>query len=98
MIGDVFLCCLDFIIPSGELFECLTELGIERIHRDTFRASSGIGRYALGLLWYFVLTGNDVMNNNFSNFDEEILQEEIDIAKKCVLEVRNLDLREEDIL
>ena len=38
------------------------------------------------------------MNNNFSDFDEEILQEEIDIAKKCVLEVRNLDLREEDIL
>lgn len=79
----------DFIIASGELFEKMLASGIEKIHRDTFHASLGLGRYALGLLWYAVLTGNDVTDNTFSDFDEEIPAEEIAIAKKCVMEIVN---------
>ena len=78
---------VDFIIPSGELFQKLITSGIEKVHRDTFHASLGLGRYALGLLWYKMLTGNDVINNTFSNFDEEVPQTEIKIAKKCVEEI-----------
>ncbi len=77
----------DFIIPSGELFGALLANGTEKIHRDTVHASLGLGRYALGLLWYSVLTGNDVENNTFSDFDEEISAPHIKIAKKCVAEI-----------
>lgn len=74
----------DFIIPSGELFESLLDNGIEKVHRDTFHAGLGLGRYALGLLWYACLTGQHIENNTFSDFDEIISQTEIEIAKKCV--------------
>lgn len=76
----------DFIIPSGEVFQKLIASGIKKVHRDTFHASYGLGRYALGLLWYAMLSGNDVKNNAFSDFDEEISSAEIDVVKKCVQE------------
>jgi hypothetical protein len=43
-----------------------------------------VGRYAIGLLWYTLLTGNDITDNNFNDFDEEITDEEIRIIKECV--------------
>lgn len=76
----------DFIIPSGEVFQKLIASGIEKVHRDTFHASYGVGRYALGLIWYAMLTGNDIKSNTFCDFDEEISVTEIEIAKKCVAE------------
>lgn len=77
----------DDVIPSGEVFQALLANGIEKVHRDTFHASLGLGRYALGLLWYTVLTGRDINTNAFSDFDEEIPQTQIEIAKKCVTEI-----------
>ncbi|MBQ4332409.1 MAG: DUF4886 domain-containing protein [Clostridia bacterium] len=77
----------DYLIPSGEVFGAMIENGIQKIHRDTYHASLGLGRYALGLIWYRVLTGNDVTNNPFNAFDEEVSAEQTAIAKKCVLEV-----------
>lgn len=77
----------DLVIPSGALFQKLLSNGIEKIHRDTFHAKLGLGRYALGLLWYSMLTGNDIENNTFCSFDEEVTKEEIEIIKKCVKEV-----------
>lgn len=77
----------DSIIPSGELFQKLVSSGIKKIHRDTYHASYGLGRYALGLLWYKVLTSSDITNNTFADFDEEITENEIAIAKKCVDDV-----------
>lgn len=74
-----------YIIPSGEVFDALLESGIEKVHRDTFHASLGLGRYALGLTWYRFLTGNDIMCNSFCNFDEPISPEEILLAKQCVM-------------
>ena len=74
----------EFIIPSGELFQKLIEAGIEKVHRDTYHATLGLGRYALGLLWYKALTGKDVMENTFSDFDEEISEKDIKTAKECV--------------
>lgn len=77
----------DLIIPSGELFDKLLKSGIEKVHRDTFHASWGLGRYALGLLWYKALTGRDVADNTFADFDTEIPAEHIEIAKRCVDEI-----------
>jgi len=77
----------EFIIPSGKLMEKLLENGVEKIHRDTFHLRRGISRYAVGLLWYALLSGNDIENNTFCDFDEEVTPEEIAIAKKCVKEL-----------
>lgn len=79
--------CADKIIPSGEVMYALTTHGIEKVHRDTFHASRGLGRYALGLTWYAALTGNDVMDNTFAELDEEASAEEMQIAKECVREI-----------
>lgn len=77
----------DFIIPSGEILQKLIASGIEKVHRDTYHLSYGLGRYAVGLLWYSVLTGNNIKSNAFSDFDEEISEAEIKIAKECVEEL-----------
>ena len=74
----------DGIIPAGELFTALLAKGIPSVQRDTFHASLGLGRYALGLLWYRMLTGNSVAENSFACFDKPIPPEEIQIAKACV--------------
>ncbi len=72
------------IIPSGELFQGLIAEGINKIHRDTFHASLGLGRYALGLLWYKKLMGNDITDNSFCEFDEPVSCDDIAIVKKVL--------------
>jgi len=72
----------DGIIPSGELIGLLVTDGI-KIHRDDQHVSLGLGRYALGLLWYAYLTGRDVANNTFADFDEAI-------EKKYILRAKNV--------
>lgn len=73
-----------FIIPSGKLFQELLAQGISKVHRDTFHASLGLGRYALGLLWYRALTGRSVFQNTFCDFDEPVTAEEMETAKRAV--------------
>lgn len=77
----------DFIIPAGELMEKLTEAGIEKVHRDTFHAGWGLGRYAIGLLWYAMLMDKDVSEDKFDDLDEPATEEELSIARKCVSEI-----------
>lgn len=74
----------DGIIPSGKLLMNLLQSGIKQVHRDTFHASLGLGRYALGLLWYRMLTGNSAIENSFCALDQPALEEEIRIVKMCV--------------
>ena len=74
----------DTVIPSGTLFQHLLQNGIEKLHRDGFHASMGLGRYALGLLWYRILSGKDVTKNTFRDFDQPVTEEEISIIKQCV--------------
>ena len=74
----------DGVIPSGTLFGMMLDSGIEKIHRDTFHASLGLGRYALGLLWFRMLTGMSVAENSFAELDEPASDREIAIAKSCV--------------
>ena len=72
------------IIPSGELMELLYLNGASKIYRDTFHASYGLGRYAVGLLWYKLFTGRDVSANTFCQLDEEVSAEDLAIARRCV--------------
>ena len=81
------------IIPSGEAMAAAMDMGIEKIHRDTFHAGYGAGRYLLALLWYAYLTGRDISENSFSRFDVPTTDEEIRIVKaavKATLEKGNL--------
>lgn len=72
------------IIRSGELFGALAQKGIKGIHRDTSHASFGLGRYALGLLWYRTITQNQVSENRFCDFDEPISEKAIHVIKETV--------------
>ena len=74
----------DGIIPSGEIFGALLKSGVAKIHRDTFHASLGLGRYALGLLWFKVLTGKSVIDNGFCELDEPADENEIKAVKQYV--------------
>lgn len=77
----------DGVIPSGELFAEMLANGIEKIHRDTFHARLGLGRYALALLWYGVLCGKDVSGDAFDAFDEPVEERERRIAIECVSKI-----------
>lgn len=77
----------DYIIKSGELFQRIIETETSKVHRDTFHAHLGIGRYALGLLWYRTITGNSVMNNTFDDLDKYATPEQILIVKNCVEDI-----------
>ncbi len=70
----------DGLIPCGRAMLNATKLGIEKIHRDTFHAALGVGRYLLGLTWYKTLTGNDISANDFDEFDVPVSDEERKIA------------------
>ena len=77
----------DAVIKSGTLLQKLIDKGMGKVHRDTFHATLGAGRYALGLLWYKTLTRNDIANNTFCDFDEEVTDEQIKIIKSCIEEL-----------
>ena len=77
----------NFVIPTGEVFNDMTKRGIEKIHRDTFHASHGKRRYASGLIWYSKITKNDVLNNSFCDFDEEIPNGEISVIQNIVSKI-----------
>ncbi len=74
----------DMIVPSGELIQKLHSAGAGKLHRDGYHLSYGLGRYAVGLLWYKLLSKNDISGNVFCDFDEEITESEIKLAKECV--------------
>lgn len=76
----------DGIIPSGKLMLALSEHS--PVHRDTFHASLGLGRYALGLLWYRVLSGESVEGCPFRDLDvpteEELIATALELVDKLV--------------
>ena len=74
----------DGIIPSGELMELLRIYGAEGIYHDTFHAGRGLGRYAVGLLWFRYFNGRSVLNNSFNELDEPATEESLRIARQCV--------------
>ena len=80
----------DGIIPSGEVAERATALGVEKIHRDGAHIGLGTGRYALALTWLEALTGKSAIGNSFRDFDVEVTDEEIDIAQRAAHEICEL--------
>ncbi len=75
----------DGIIPSGEAMMKALELGVKQVHRDTFHASLGLGRYILGLTWFRALTGRQIQNGHIC-LDVPAEEEELKIALQAVEE------------
>ena len=79
----------DGILPSGSALLNALNAGVDKIHRDTFHASLGLGRFILALVWYKYMTGNSIDNVSFNNFDEPVSEEEYKIAIDSVNKVFN---------
>lgn len=76
--------CADGVLPSGTALMTAAENGLVHTHRDGLHLSYGAGRYLAALTWYKTLTGNDITNNDFSDFDEPVSDEERKIVIAAV--------------
>jgi hypothetical protein len=74
----------DGVLPSGTALMTAAENGLTHTHRDGFHLSYGAGRYLAALTWYKTLTGNDITNNDFNDFDEPVSDEERKIVIAAV--------------
>jgi hypothetical protein len=74
----------DGIIPSGVAMQKALEFGIDKIHRDTFHASLGAGRYLLALCWFKKIYGKDISKDRFCEFDEPVSRKDRKIVIKAV--------------
>ncbi len=77
----------DGIIPSGAAMISAYRENSEIVHRDTFHASLGFGRYMLGLLWFLCLFGKGTQIEHIDSFDVPVSNEEIQLAERIA---RNL--------
>lgn len=66
----------DGTVPSGLGMKLGVDAGL-KIHRDTFHASLGIGRYLLSLVWLETLTGLSAAEDSYSLFDEPVSDEDL---------------------
>lgn len=76
----------DCLIPSGTVVEKMYHTIGETAYRDGFHSHYGITRYALGLLWFMVLTGESVEDNSYRDFDAQVTEEEAALAKRIATE------------
>ena len=74
----------DGLIPAGKAMLTAAKTGIEKIHRDTYHASLGAGRYLLALCWFKFLTGKDITENDYNDFDVPVTEEERKIVIAAV--------------
>lgn len=78
----------DGIIPSGELFgKLICRVGTP-LHRDTFHASLGLGRFALAALWYSVIFDKRVTPLQICALDEQVPTDDLLAAICAVNELR----------
>ena len=77
----------DGMIRSGDLIAKMLDNGLKVYLDDGLHMSKGLGRYAIALLWYATLTGKDVSEISFNNFDEEVKSEDISTVKNLIKEL-----------
>lgn len=73
----------DGLIPAGKAMLTLSKAGLP-VHRDTYHANFGYGRYLLALVWFKYLTGRDISTNDFNEFDMPVSDEERKIVINAV--------------
>ena len=70
----------DLLLPSGPAMHTLAGMGLP-VHRDTFHADFGYGRYLLSLVWLGVLCGLDPKEDTFSRFDVPVTAQQAEAAR-----------------
>ncbi len=70
------------ILRSGEALYAALEAGIPKMHRDTFHADAGVGRYLLAVLWLSALSGADLRGSRFAEFDCPVSEEHAALARE----------------
>ena len=65
----------DGLIPAGKAMLQRSKAGLP-VHRDTYHANLGAGRYLLALVWFKYLTGYDISANDFGEFDGTVTDEQ----------------------
>ena len=76
----------DGILPCGKAFQNALNAGLPQLHRDTFHAELGIGRYILAMVWYQALAGKNAERNTFNDFDVPTDASLLPIARKAALD------------
>ena len=76
----------DGYVPATEAMAKLYGAIGDSAYRDGFHANLGVGRFMLGLVWYGVIFGKSVYDVDYRDFDIEVTDEEIAIAKRCAAE------------
>ena len=76
----------DGILPCGTLLMQLADCALT-VHRDTFHASYGLGRYALALVWLRALTHADVSALPLPLLDEEADPAALELTQRCVMQL-----------
>ena len=76
------------LLPSGKAMCLLDSYGYSgsQTHRDDIHVSLGLGRYTLALTWLEYLTGFDIRECDFAEFDVDMSDVEIMTAKKAAHE------------
>ena len=62
------------------------ELGKE-IYRDDLHVSYGLGRFALGCVWYGALLNKNPQNVDFCELDEPCDEQKLELARKLAADV-----------
>ena len=76
----------DGVIPALDaMCKLYDEIG-DKTYRDALHASLGIGRYTLALVWFMTLTGKDIEDNDFDDFDVDMTLDEIMLAREIARE------------
>lgn len=74
----------DGIVPCGDAMMYAARNSAFQLHRDTFHASRGLGRYLLSLCLYKTFTAKDISQNSFEEFDVPVSAEERALAISAV--------------
>lgn len=70
-----------FLLPTGRaMYSLYNEIG-SATYRDKYHANNGITRYMIACMWFMALTGVDIADNTYADFDVEVSAEEVALAK-----------------
>ncbi len=73
---------MDGVIPSLLAMTSLYDAVGNKIYRDDLHASYGLGRFALGCVWYGTLFNKNPEENDFCDLDETCDMKDIMLARK----------------
>lgn len=75
----------DGILPSGTALLYALQHGVEKVHSDYLHANAGVGCFILALVWYGYLTGNDISDVKYHDFELEVTEDEYKVSLKAAM-------------